>query len=266
MTLIGVSDLADSIAEADNRPVATIRIGVVTAVEVTGSRRVQCDIGGTTWLSRVQDASIQVGDRVSILQQGNLMLVIGRLSGQGADVPIGGMIPYSGATVPNSNWVFANGQALSRTTYALLFAACGTTYGVGDGSTTFNVPNMTDRVPVGSGGTYSRGQQFGAATVTLTTSQIPGHNHSFSGSLSGGSAASAGSHSHSVGNQSTRSDIGADGGSTVAADGGGSTGSGGSHSHSVSGTVSGTTGSTGSGGSHENMQPSLGVPYIIRVM
>lgn len=60
-----------------------------------------------------------------------------------ADALMPGDIVWSGAATRNGA-LLANGQAVSRTTYAALFAAIGTTYGVGDGSTTFNVPNVAD--------------------------------------------------------------------------------------------------------------------------
>ncbi len=62
------------------------------------------------------------------------------------NVPLGAMLDYTLLTTPNSSFVFPIGQAISRTTYAALFAAMGTTYGAGDGSTTFNVPDLTGRV------------------------------------------------------------------------------------------------------------------------
>lgn len=61
-------------------------------------------------------------------------------------VPLGGMMDYIGASAPNSAFVLPIGQAISRTTYATLFSLVSTTYGVGDGSTTFNVPDLTGRV------------------------------------------------------------------------------------------------------------------------
>lgn len=64
-------------------------------------------------------------------------------------MPIGSVIPYAGVNVPSGNWLFAYGQAVSRTTYADLFAALSTTYGSGDGSTTFNLPDMRGRVAAG---------------------------------------------------------------------------------------------------------------------
>jgi len=64
-----------------------------------------------------------------------------------AKIP-GAVLPYAGASAP-TGWLLANGAAVSRTTYAGLFAVTSTTFGVGDGSTTFNVPNLTGRTPVG---------------------------------------------------------------------------------------------------------------------
>ena len=261
-----------------------MRVAVVIAVETTGDRRVQLDIADTAWINRVQDTMIQVGDRVSVLQQGPVMLVIGRLVGSDAFTPIGAVMPFAGATAP-VNWLIADGTAVSRTTYAALFAVCGTTYGAGNGSTSFNLPNLTNRVPVAAGGSYSRGATGGASTVTLTTSTMPSHGHSLSGtassagshghSISGGTD-SGGDHSHGVGNQSSRSDILAGGGTTTASTGGGSTGSGGGHTHGISGSIgaggdhshslSGSVGSNGSDGAHENMPPYIGLTYIVRAL
>lgn len=89
-------------------------------------------------------------------------------------VPPGTVTPYAGATAP-SNWVLCDGSAISRTTYADLFAILGTTYGAGDGSTTFNVPNLKGRVPVGLDSTQTefdaRGETGGAKTHTLTAAE-----------------------------------------------------------------------------------------------
>ena len=68
----------------------------------------------------------------------------------GADsIPVGAIIYYAKSTVP-SGFLICNGGAVSRTTYATLFGVIGTTYGTGDGSTTFNVPNLTNRFPQGN--------------------------------------------------------------------------------------------------------------------
>lgn len=67
-----------------------------------------------------------------------------------ADSPIGSILPYGGATAP-SGWFICDGTAVSRTTYAELFAVIGTSFGAGDGSTTFNLPDMRESVPKGAG-------------------------------------------------------------------------------------------------------------------
>ena len=275
-----IPELADIIAEGEDA--AVMRVATVTTVELTGSRRVKLDIAATTWVNRVQDCQLQVGDRVSVLQSGPVMLVIGRLTGTDAFLPIGGIIPFAGSTAP-TNYLLCNGNPVSRTTYSALFAVCGTTYGAGDGSTTFNLPDLRDRLPLGAGPTFSRGTTGGSDTMTLTTFHLPSHSHSFSDtstsagshghSLSGSVGSS--SHSHSVGNQGTRSDILAGGGTTTASTGGGSTGSD-SHSHSLSGSadsagghthdVSGTTGSVGSGGAFSTTGPYQAVNYAIRAL
>lgn len=104
-------------------------------------------------------------------------------------VPAGSVIPYAGSTAP-SGWLLSYGQAISRSTYATLFAAIGTTYGVGDGSTTFNVPDLRGRLVAGQddmGGTSADrltgqsggvdgdtlGASGGAETHTLTAGQLP---------------------------------------------------------------------------------------------
>ena len=93
---------------------------------------------------------------------------------------------FAGATAPDG-WLNCDGSAVSRTTYATLFAAIGTTWGAGDGSTTFNVPDLRGRAPIGSGtgsGLSARtlGDNGGAESVTLTAAQsgLPAHTHSIS--------------------------------------------------------------------------------------
>lgn len=71
-------------------------------------------------------------------------------------IPTGGILTFGGSTVPEG-FLLCNGAAISRTTYAKLFAAIGTLYGAGDGATTFNLPDMRDKFAEGAGGTYSVG-------------------------------------------------------------------------------------------------------------
>ena len=104
-------------------------------------------------------------------------------------VPSGTVVPWSTAVVP-TGYLECAGAAVSRTTYATLFGIIGTTYGVGDGATTFNLPELQDRDPLSKSNTKNVGQAAGAATVTstgnvggttantsLTTNQIASHNH-----------------------------------------------------------------------------------------
>jgi len=92
-------------------------------------------------------------------------------------VPIGGIIDFPVATPPNSQWLLANGQAIGRTAYATLFSLIGTTYGIGDGSNTFNLPNYTDRMGIGAGNLYAAAATGGATTHTLTTAELPPLTH-----------------------------------------------------------------------------------------
>jgi microcystin-dependent protein len=80
------------------------------------------------------------------------------------------------STLP-TGWLKCEGQEVSRSTYAALFAAIGTTYGEGDKSTTFNVPNYIERVPMGAGTTNKLGAKLGTGTVSLTANQLASHTH-----------------------------------------------------------------------------------------
>jgi microcystin-dependent protein len=168
----------------------------------------------------------------------------------GAAIPAGSLMPYAGSTAP-SGWLLSYGQAVSRTTYSALFTAIGTTYGTGDGSTTFNVPDLRGRLVAGqddmggvsanrltglSGGVDgdTLGASGGAETHTLTTAELAAHTHG------DGSYAVAG---------------GSGGGSTGFLKTGGVAGS---------TAVTGSSGSAGSGTAHNNVQPTFILNYIIR--
>jgi microcystin-dependent protein len=85
-------------------------------------------------------------------------------------------MPFAGTTAPQG-WMLCDGSAVSRTTYAALFAVIGTTYGEGDGETTFNIPNLAGRVVIGSSQSHALGTTGGSETVTLTADQLPAHTH-----------------------------------------------------------------------------------------
>lgn len=110
-------------------------------------------------------------------------------SAAGGLAPSGAVLPFAGGSAP-TGWLLCFGQAVSRTTYSELFSTIGTTYGVGDGSTTFALPDLRGRVAAGEddmGGTAASrlttagsgvnglalGATGGAQTHTLTTAQLP---------------------------------------------------------------------------------------------
>ena len=95
-------------------------------------------------------------------------------------LPIGSVIEWYSDTIPD-NWLLCNGQAVSRTDYSALFTVIGTTYGTGNGSTTFNLPNKMGRVGVGKSNTspYNQlGNTGGETAHTLTINEMPKHGHS----------------------------------------------------------------------------------------
>ena len=166
---------------------------------------------------------------------------------------------YPAVTAPEG-YLLCNGRAVSRTTYADLFKVIGTTYGSGDGSTTFNVPNLQGRVAVGkNSGTFNTlGKTGGEESHTLTISEIPAHTHgkkTLTGHVSNIVSAEKSGVLNATGvfsarkssewaNYSTTGQQGTYDGFTIDA----------SHEHN----------SVGGNGKHNNLQPYIVVNYIIK--
>ena len=105
-----------------------------------------------------------------------------QFSAKGAIVPVGTLLMYTATSSP-TGWLLADGTQVSRTDFAELYAVIGTTYGHGDGSTTFHLPNMTQRVPLGldtdaaDGIGVMLGETGGATSTNQTIDQMPIHTH-----------------------------------------------------------------------------------------
>lgn len=97
-------------------------------------------------------------------------------------LPVGAIIPFAGSALPDSSMMFCEHQELSRTEYSELFSIIGTTYGEGDGSTTFNLPNLKGKTVVGfdpgDNDFNILGKVSGEKTHKLAPSEIPNHTHS----------------------------------------------------------------------------------------
>ncbi len=102
-----------------------------------------------------------------------------------------GFITPCALTTAPAGFVFCDGAAYSRSTYASLYNVIGTTFGAGNTTTTFNVPDMRNRFAIGKSSSYALGTTGGNATVGLVEANLPIHNHT-------GTSDSAGNHGHSV--------------------------------------------------------------------
>lgn len=96
---------------------------------------------------------------------------------QGGNVATSGDIKAIGGTSVPEGWLLCDGSAVDRVGFASLFAAIGTTWGIGNGSSTFNIPDLRGRMLIGANGTYPLGSRGGSASMTLGINNLPVHNH-----------------------------------------------------------------------------------------
>lgn len=162
---------------------------------------------------------------------------------------VGNVIVHGANSAP-AGWLLCDGSAVSRTTFGALFATISTAFGVGDGSTTFNLPNFARRTPVGVGGSGTGtlgntvGSSGGEETHVLTSAESAAHTHSQS------------AHTHTI--QLADSDAGSGNFALNAA----TVGTAGVET--TSSVTPPTLGSSGSDGAHNNMQPSLVMAYLVK--
>lgn len=146
-------------------------------------------------------------------------------------MPVGTVLPYAGSSAPDG-YLICDGSAVSRSTYSNLFDVIGEIYGVGDGSTTFNIPDMRGNISVGykSGDSDfgSLGNTGGEKTHTLIEAEMPAHTHS--------------------------QNVGGTNDPKLATSSG-----------SAPGRIETATGSTGGDGAHNNLQPYLVLNHIIKI-
>lgn len=207
--------------------------------------------------------NVLLGNGTSAFQEvapgtvGNVLVSDGTTWTSGVGVPSGSLFMWPTASPP-TGYLSCNGTAVSRTTYSALFAVLGTTFGSGDGSTTFNLPDYRDRMPIGAGTTYSAADTGGskdaivvshshglsAATTSTTTSLTgtlyAGKPNGASGIVSGVFGQGGGGD----GNQATGAAY------TINAN----------HNH----TLSGNTDSAGTSGTDANLPPYIGIYFIIK--
>lgn len=149
----------------------------------------------------------------------------------GDTLPIGSVTVFAGSIVP-SNWLLCNGSEVSRTDYSELFNVIGTTYGTGDGSTTFKLPDLRDKFVIGTGDDNTLGSTGGEKEHILTEAELPEHRHNYT-------------NNRGTGSQSWGGLIG---------------------TNKVDGVTLGTSGSSYAGNNqpHNNMPPYIAQTFIIK--
>lgn len=201
-----------------------------TTTDITDFPTVPSDLSDLT-----DETNILAGKQNTLIAGDNITIENNVISSTGGSSDKVGVIKlFSGSTAPDG-WLICDGSAISRTTYSDLFALIGTTYGEGDGSTTFNIPNIKGRTVVGLDSSDDDfnilGKTIGEKEHSLTINEIPSHTH---------------------GTAVTETSMGAPSGNA-------------SMAVAYLKTDGFPTGSTGGGQEHNNIQPSIVLNYIIKV-
>lgn len=169
------------------------------------------------------------------------------------DPLLGTIIMFAGNFAPRG-WALCQGQMLSIAQNTALFSILGTTYG-GNGQTTFALPDLRGRVPMGAGqgpglGNYELGEVTGTENVTLLSTQMPQHNHSVMVSTGNANSPQGSNNYLAVANGDFQGD-------NVTVN---------TYNGTPNATLGGSSiGIAGGNQPHENLQPSLGMNYIIAI-
>ena len=216
-------------------------------------------IAGDLWIDTASGNALKIyvaGAWQVVLGDGSITSAKLATSVQQSLAPTGALMAYAGASAP-SGWLLCAGQAVNRTTYAALFATLSTAYGAGDGSTTFNLPDLRGRVPAGKddmGGTSAArlnslasttlGGSGGAQAHTLAESEMPSHEHFVASNTNASSPLSNTNYVAKTYDGTSNLDYSLRGNATAA-------------------TV-GLSSTAGADGAHNNVQPTIILNYIIK--
>lgn len=235
--------------------------GGLSIVDVTGSAtRVFVSSAGLVGIGTTAPSDPLTVNGVIKSTTGGFGYPDGTTQTTAAATPTGALVAFAGAAAP-TGWLLCAGQEVSRATYAALFAVVGTTYGPGNGSTTFNVPDLRGRVAAGkddmngtaatrmsattmSPNATTLGASGGTETHVLTAAQLPAHQHLILGDIQSGTNPSASNYVAKSANYSSNNNYDLGASATVA--------------------TLGLTSSVGSGTAHSNTQPTIVLNYIIK--